>query len=229
LLKPVPPTLLAQPHPRSASNGSSVMTRFVAPVQSRGKRLIDITLSLIALLILLPALITIAVVLKLTSGEVLYRAQRVGINGKPFTMFKFATMVPGDQGPRLTRAADPRITPIGRWLRMTKLNELPQIINVLKGEMSLVGPRPEDPKYAACYSAEQRKVLSVRPGLTSLAFLEYGNEEAYIERAKPADIESYYLNELLPQKLAIELRYIRDWTMWGDFRILARTIKELLL
>jgi lipopolysaccharide/colanic/teichoic acid biosynthesis glycosyltransferase len=94
--------------------------------------------------------------------------------------------------------------------------------------MSLVGPRPEDPHYVALYSAEQRKVLSVRPGLASLAFLRFGDEEAYIERADPADIETYYLNELLPEKLAIELQYIRNWTLRGDFRILARTAAELL-
>jgi lipopolysaccharide/colanic/teichoic acid biosynthesis glycosyltransferase len=143
-------------------------------------------------------------------------------------MFKFATMVPGDDGPRLTRAGDRRITPIGRWLRMTKLNELPQLINVLKGDMSLVGPRPEDPRYTAFYSAEQREVLSVRPGMASLAFLRFGDEEAYIERAGPTDIEAYYLKELLPEKLDIELQYVRSWTMRGDFRILTRTVVGLL-
>jgi lipopolysaccharide/colanic/teichoic acid biosynthesis glycosyltransferase len=228
LLKPVPAALLIPPQTSSATTNGRVRTRLPTPMRSRAKRAVDITLPLIALVVFLPVLIAIAAVLMLTSGEVLYRAQRVGLAGRTFTMFKFSTMVPGDDGPRLTRAGDPRITPIGRWLRVTKLNELPQIINVLKGDMSLVGPRPEDPHYAALYSAEQREVLSVRPGMASLAFLSFGDEEAYIERADPADIEAYYLKELLPEKLAIELQYVRNWTMRGDFRILARTVKVLL-
>jgi lipopolysaccharide/colanic/teichoic acid biosynthesis glycosyltransferase len=228
LLRPVPAASLIPTGTGGAATAGSLMTRLVAPMQSRAKRFMDITLSVMALLIALPLLIGITVLLKVTTGEVLYRAKRVGVDGEVFTMFKFSTMRPGDDGPRLTRTKDPRITPIGRWLRASKLNELPQIINVLKGDMSLVGPRPEDPRYAAFYSPEQRRVLSVRPGLTSLAFLRYGDEQAYIERAKPADIESFYLNELLPEKLDIELQYISNWTMRGDFRILARTMTELL-
>jgi lipopolysaccharide/colanic/teichoic acid biosynthesis glycosyltransferase len=228
LLKPVPAALLIPTQAGSAANGGRVVARRPAAAESRAKRFVDVTLSLIALVVLLPAFVVIPVVLMFTSGEVLYRAKRVGLGGEIFTMFKFTTMVPGDRGPRLTRAGDPRITAFGRWLRVTKLNELPQLVNVLKGEMSLVGPRPEDPHYVALYSAEQRKVLSVRPGLASLAFLRFGDEEAYIERADPADIEAYYLNELLPEKLAIELQYIRNWTLRGDFRILARTAAELL-
>jgi lipopolysaccharide/colanic/teichoic acid biosynthesis glycosyltransferase len=229
LLRPVPAALLIPSQAGSAANGGRAETRRPAPVESRTKRFVDVTLSLIALLVLLPAFVVIPVVLMVTSGEILYRAKRVGLGGEIFTMFKFTTMVPGEGGPRLTRAGDPRITPFGRWLRVTKLNELPQFVNVLKGEMSLVGPRPEDPRYAAFYSAEQRKVLSVRPGLVSLAFLKFGDEEAYIERADPADIEAYYLNELLPEKLAIEVEYVRNWTLRGDFRILVRTVKELLV
>ncbi len=198
------------------------------PVQSRSKRLLDLTLCLTSVLIILPVLLVIAVVLKVSNGEVIYRAQRIGRDGKPFTMFKFATMLPGDRGPRITREGDPRITPIGRWLRATKLNELPQIFNVIKGDMSLVGPRPEDPRYAAHYSARQRRVLAVRPGMTSLAFLEFGDEQAYIERAQPADIEAHYLSELLPEKLDIELDYVSNWTLREDLRILARTLKGLI-
>jgi lipopolysaccharide/colanic/teichoic acid biosynthesis glycosyltransferase len=229
LLKPVPAALLVPSQQAGpAANGRRVTPRLATRTQSRAKRLVDITLSLIALLIFLPVIIIIALVLVATSGEVLYRAKRVGLDGRVFTMFKFSTMVPGDDGPRLTRAGDPRISPVGHWLRMTKLNELPQLINVLKGDMSLVGPRPEDPQYAALYSAEQREVLSVRPGIASLAFLRFGDEEAYIERTNPADIENYYLKELLPEKLAIELQYVRNWTMRGDLRILAGTAKRLL-
>jgi lipopolysaccharide/colanic/teichoic acid biosynthesis glycosyltransferase len=228
LLKPVPAALLIPAQAGSATNGARAMTRLPAPVESTAKRVVDVTLSLIALVVFLPVLLTTPVVLMLTSGEVLYRAKRVGRGGEIFTMYKFTTMAPGDDGPRLTRAGDPRITPIGRWLRRTKLNELPQLVNVLTGEMSLVGPRPEDPRYAALYSAEQREVLSVRPGVASLAFLRFGDEEAYIERVNPADIETYYLNVLLPEKLAIELQYVRNWTLRGDLRILARTVTGLL-
>jgi lipopolysaccharide/colanic/teichoic acid biosynthesis glycosyltransferase len=188
----------------------------------------DVVLCLMSVLLILPLLILIAVVLKVSSGEVLYRAQRIGRDGKPFTMFKFATMVPGEVGPRVTREGDPRITPVGRWLRASKLNELPQIFNVIKGDMSLVGPRPEDPRYAAFYSPRQRRVFSVRPGMTSLAFLEFGDEQAFLEKVAPVDIESFYLEELLPEKLDIELQYVSNWTMREDLRILARTLKELL-
>ena len=150
-----------------------------------------------------------AVVLRLTAGEVIYRAPRIGRDGQLFTMFKFVTMTRGDSGPRVTERGDMRITEIGRWLRATKLNELPQLFNVIKGEMSLVGPRPEDPRYAAQYSARHRQVLAVRPGMTSLAFLRFGDEEEFIAQARPVDVEAYYVQELLPKKLDIELDYVR--------------------
>ncbi|HLU59354.1 MAG TPA: sugar transferase [Pseudonocardia sp.] len=229
LLRPVPPTLLIPTQAGSAPNGGRApVSRPPAALESRAKRFVDVALSLVALVVFLPFFVVVPAVLLATSGEVIYRAKRVGLGGEIFTMFKFTTMAPGDGGPRLTRAGDPRITPFGRWLRSTKLNELPQLVNVLKGEMSLVGPRPEDPRYAAFYTAEQRKVLSVRPGLVSLAFLRFGDEEAYIERVDPDDIEAFYLNELLPEKLAIELGYVENWSLRDDFRILARTAKGLL-
>jgi lipopolysaccharide/colanic/teichoic acid biosynthesis glycosyltransferase len=241
-LRPLPPGLLI-PAPRSDGSGHRPAeldprrervklvggtTAPAAPVQSKTKRMFDVVLCLMSVLLILPLLILIAVVLKVSSGEVLYRAQRIGRDGKPFTMFKFATMVPGEVGPRVTREGDPRITPVGRWLRASKLNELPQIFNVIKGDMSLVGPRPEDPRYAAFYSPRQRRVFSVRPGMTSLAFLEFGDEQAFLEKVAPVDIESFYLEELLPEKLDIELQYVSNWTMREDLRILARTLKELL-
>jgi lipopolysaccharide/colanic/teichoic acid biosynthesis glycosyltransferase len=128
----------------------------------------------------------------------------------------------------VTTDGDPRITPIGRWLRATKLNELPQILNVIKGDMSLVGPRPEDPRYAVHYSARHRRVLAVRPGMTSLAYLQFGDEQAYIARHDPSDLEAFYLQQLLPEKLDIELSYVDNWTLGSDLRILAGTVKELL-
>jgi lipopolysaccharide/colanic/teichoic acid biosynthesis glycosyltransferase len=133
-----------------------------------------------------------------------------------------------DSGPRVTGRNDMRITDVGRWLRATKLNELPQLVNVIKGEMSLVGPRPEDPRYADHYSPRHRQVLAVRPGLTSLAFLRFGDEEAFIARAAPADVEAYYLQDLLPKKLDIELDYVSTWSVRQDLRILAGTVLTML-
>lgn len=197
----------------------------VSPAQIMLKRATDIALCLLALPIVLPVLLIVSVVLAITQREVLYRAQRVGRYGKTFTMLKFATMRADDSGPRVTRQSDPRITPIGGWLRATKLNELPQIFNVLRGDMSIVGPRPEDPSYAAHYSIEQRQVLRLRPGMTSLAYLEFGDEQIFIERAMPADIEAYYVHSLLPQKLVIELQYMRNCSITRDLGIILRTFR----
>ena len=199
-----------------------------AAVQSRMKRGLDIVLCVVALVLVTPLFVLIAAILKLTAGEVIYRAPRIGLDGRLFTMFKFVTMIRGDSGPRVTGRGDRRVTEIGRWLRATKLNELPQLLNVIKGEMSVVGPRPEDPRYAEQYSARHRPVLAVRPGLTSLAFLRFGDEEAFIARAGPTDVEDYYLQELLPKKLDIELDYVRNWSLPYDLRILMGTVRMLL-
>jgi lipopolysaccharide/colanic/teichoic acid biosynthesis glycosyltransferase len=236
MLKPLPaPSLIPSPREptddsRSDRIAAAGRARAVAAsaVQSRTKRLLDVVLAVASAVILLPLLIVIAVVLQLTSGGVIYRAQRIGRNGEPFTMFKFVTMVPGDSGPRVTGQGDPRITRMGHLLRASKLNELPQIINIIKGDMSFVGPRPEDPRYTAHYSPDQRRVLTVRPGLTSRAFLQFGDEQAFIERARPGDIEEFYLRELLPEKLDIELEYVDNWSLREDLRILAGTVKGLL-
>ena len=199
-----------------------------AAALSRTKRLLDIALSLVAIVLVVPLMLLIAVVLKFTAGEVIYRAPRVGRDGQLFTMLKFVTMSRDDSGPRVTGRNDMRITDVGRWLRATKLNELPQLVNVIKGEMSLVGPRPEDPRYADHYSPRHRQVLAVRPGLTSLAFLRFGDEEAFIARAAPADVEAYYLQDLLPKKLDIELDYVSTWSVRQDLRILAGTVLAML-
>jgi lipopolysaccharide/colanic/teichoic acid biosynthesis glycosyltransferase len=239
LLRPLPQDLLV-PAPRSAAGEApslreerldTALDRQDTPhaaTMSRMKRVLDIALSLVAVLIVVPLLLVIAVVLKFTAGEVIYRAPRIGRDGQLFTMFKFVTMTRDDEGPRVTGRGDLRITEVGRWLRATKLNELPQLFNVLKGEMSLVGPRPEDPRYAAHYSALHRQVLAVRPGLTSLAFLQFGDEEAFIERARPTDVEAYYVQELLPKKLDIELDYVKTWSLRRDLHILLGTMRTLL-
>lgn len=192
------------------------------------KRALDIVTCLVALPLIVPIMVAVAVVLVLVQEEVVYRARRVGRYGAIFTMFKFATMRPGAGGPRVTRQCDPRITPIGRWLRATKLNELPQVLNVLRGEMSIVGPRPEDPRYAAFYTPQQRMVFTVRPGMTCLAYLAFGDEEAFIERAAPADVEEFYVRDVLPGKLDVELEYVRSWSVRGDLRIIGCTLGRLL-
>ena len=196
--------------------------------RQRGKRTMDLLLCVLALPLVLSVCLLIALVLAVGQGEVLYRAQRVGRNGRPFTMLKFATMRPGDAGPRVTRERDPRITPIGRWLRATKLNELPQVFNIIKGDMSIVGPRPEDPRYVTFFTPEQSDVLQVRPGLTSPAYLVFGDEQTFIESVNPADIEAYYVRELLPEKLRIEIQYLQAWSIVGDLRIIARTAARLI-
>lgn len=192
------------------------------------KRTFDVVASAIGLVVLSPVLLTLALLVKLSSpGPVFYRAVRVGRFGVPFRLFKFRSMVVNaDQiGPAVTGAGDPRVTPVGRFLRRTKLDELPQLINVLRGEMSLVGPRPEDPRYVAIYTDEQRKILNVRPGITSLASVRYRNEEAVLAGA---DWEQHYIEHVLPDKLAVDLEYARSATLWTDVRVIFGTLRSLL-
>jgi lipopolysaccharide/colanic/teichoic acid biosynthesis glycosyltransferase len=191
------------------------------------KRTMDVVFSAVGLVLLSPFLLLIALVIKRTSpGPVLYRATRVGRYGEPFTLYKFRSMVvDADQmGPGVTGAQDPRITPIGRFLRRTKLDEFPQLLNVIRGEMSLVGPRPEDSRYVALYTADQRKVLNVRPGITSLASVAYRNEEAQLDSE---DWEHDYITAIMPAKLAIDLDYSANPTVWQDLVILFKTLIAL--
>ncbi|HVO71270.1 MAG TPA: sugar transferase [Aggregatilineaceae bacterium] len=188
------------------------------------KRAFDIAASALGLTVLSPLLLFIALVSRLTStGPVFYKATRIGRCGRAFRLYKFRSMVAdADQrGPGITTSGDPRITPIGRLLRRTKLDELPQLWNVLRGDMSLVGPRPEDPRYVAFYTPTQRAILDVRPGITSLASLRYRNEEALL--AGP-EWETHYVQEILPTKLALDLDYARRATPWRDLLIILRTI-----
>jgi lipopolysaccharide/colanic/teichoic acid biosynthesis glycosyltransferase len=169
----------------------------------------------------------VALLIKLdTPGPVFYRARRIGRGGRPFELLKFRSMVTGagQLGPGLTIAGDGRITRSGRWLRQTKVDELPQLFNVLKGEMSLVGPRPEDPRYVALYSAEQRRVLAVRPGITSPASIRYRGEEALLAGA---DWEQTYTGRIMPDKLQRELAYLARRTLWSDLAVLWQTALAL--
>jgi lipopolysaccharide/colanic/teichoic acid biosynthesis glycosyltransferase len=192
------------------------------------KRLMDVMGGLAGLTLLSPVLVLIAAAIRLdTPGSPLHRAQRVGLGGRLFTCYKFRTMKVGAaaEGSRITAARDPRITRVGRFLRRSKLDELPQLINVLRGEMSLVGPRPEDPHYVALYSSEQRRVLSVRPGITSAASIRFRDEEQILTGD---DWERRYREIIMPGKLSLDLEYAqRQPDLREDLRILLLTMKAV--
>lgn len=181
----------------------------------------------IGLLLLWPLLLAIALVVKLTSpGPAFFRSTRIGHRGRPFTLYKFRSMIDESEatGPAITAAGDPRVTPIGKTLRRLKLDELPQLLNVLRGEMSLVGPRPENPCYVALYSREQLQILDVKPGMTSPASLMFRNEE---ELLTGEDWENRYLHEVMPLKLAIDCEYARRRSILSDLRVIFATFAAL--
>lgn len=191
------------------------------------KRGLDVVASALGLLVLSPLFLVIALAIKRSSpGPVFYNASRVGMHGKPIHVRKFRTMVANaaSLGPGVTTQGDPRITPVGRFLRKWKLDELPQLINVLEGTMSLVGPRPEDPRYVALYTPEQRRVLDVRPGITSLASVKYRHEEQMLSGN---DWEAVYIHEVMPAKLKIDLEYVEHAGPWQDIRVIFATLVEL--
>jgi len=194
------------------------------------KRLFDWTLSSLGLVMLAPVLVLLALWIKLDSpGPVFYRQERVGLRGSLFRIHKFRTMrhEPQGTGLQITVGADARITRVGRLLRASKLDELPQLLDVWLGTMSLVGPRPEVPRYVAVYPAALReKVLSVKPGITDLASIEYRDESAVLARA--ADPEHAYIHEVLPHKLALSARYVDEATLWGDVRLIWRTLLAIV-
>jgi len=188
-----------------------------------GKRMFDIAGATLGLVLAGPLLLILAVAIKIESrGPVFFRGVRVGLHGHRFRIFKFRSMVADAEqsGPGITAAGDSRVTRLGRLLRRFKLDELPQLLNVLKGEMSLVGPRPEDPRYVAHYTAEQRRVLSVRPGITGAASVRYRHEEVLL---RGTDWETVYLTVIMPDKLKIDLAYIEHWSFGSDLKVLAQT------
>lgn len=191
------------------------------------KRLFDVVASAMGLVILSPLFLVIAVAIKANSqGPVFYRGLRVGQYGRPFRIYKFRTMVTDADktGPGITPAQDNRVTSVGRVLRRFKLDEFPQLFNVLKGEMSLVGPRPEDPRYVALYTPEQREILNYRPGITSPASIKYRNESAVLAGD---DWETRYMNEILPVKLALDLEYVRSQSLLTDIAVIMKTLLML--
>jgi lipopolysaccharide/colanic/teichoic acid biosynthesis glycosyltransferase len=193
------------------------------------KRFFDLAVSLSALILLFPLFFIIAIWIRTDStGPVFYRQVRVGRKNTDFRIFKFRTMYTGaDRKGLITIGGrDPRVTRSGYMLRRYKLDELPQFLNVLSGEMSVVGPRPEVRRYVALYTAEQLQVLEVKPGITDYASLEYANENELL--AKAADPEKEYVEVILPAKLRLNLKYIREQSLLTDVRIIASTIKKVL-
>lgn len=193
------------------------------------KRLFDIIFSSIGLLILLPVFVVISLLIVIDSrGGIFYRQLRVGKNGKDFRLFKFRSMVSNaDKKGLLTVGGnDSRITRIGYYLRKYKLDELPQLLNVLSGDMSLVGPRPEVRKYVNMYSGEQLKVLSVKPGITDYASIEYSNENELL--GSVPNPEEVYISEVMPAKLNLNLKYIREQSLLTDIKIIFMTFAKIL-
>jgi lipopolysaccharide/colanic/teichoic acid biosynthesis glycosyltransferase len=191
------------------------------------KRVFDVVVSAIGLVVLAPVLAALAVAVRLSSrGPVLHRARRVGRGGGLFTLYKFRSMrIDAGDGPGVTAAGDARITRLGRLMRATKLDELPQLLNVLRGDMSIVGPRPEDPRYVAWYTPEQRGVLAWRPGITSPASIAFRNEESLL--AGSVDLEARY-REVMGRKIAADLAYFPNATVASDLTLIARTVRAVL-
>ena len=193
------------------------------------KRLFDVIFSLIGLILLSPILLIISLcVLSDLEGSVIYRQKRIGKNGIEFYIFKFKTMKKGSdrKGLLTVGSRDQRITRTGYYLRKYKLDELPQLMNVLLGDMSLVGPRPEVKKYTDLYSEAQRQVLLVKPGITDYASIEFSNENEILG-ASP-NPEETYIQEIMPQKLLLNLKYISEKSLWTDVRIIFSTISKII-
>lgn len=189
------------------------------------KRLFDLVCALLGLIVFAPLFLVIGPLIKLDSpGAVFYRGERVGKEGVPFSILKFRTMVVhADQmGSALTQSGDPRITRVGRFLRRWKIDELPQAINILRGDMSVVGPRPESPRYVEHYTPEQRQVLSVRPGVTGLTQVKYRHEETLLQSC--ANMEVEYIETIMPQKLALDLEYIARQSLLLDIELILETL-----
>lgn len=190
-----------------------------------GKRAFDVAVAAVGLVVFAPVLFVLAAAVRLTStGPALFAQERMGLGGRPFRILKFRTMVadaPKLGGPLTAGERDPRITRVGAILRATKLDELPQLVNVLRGDMSLVGPRPEVAKYVARYPAEYEKLLSVRPGITDPSSLRYRNEGKLLANAP--DPEAFYVQRILPDKIRLSSDYIDSISFLGDVALIVRT------
>ena len=199
--------------------------------QSKGKRLFDLLFAAVLLILVSPAMLIVALLVKTSSrGPALYRQWRVGKHGRQFQLIKFRTMGHASQqaGPSVTRAGDPRITAAGRVLRKWKLDELPQLLNVIRGEMSFVGPRPDVAEYITSLNREQQKILQLRPGVTGAATLHYRNEERLLSSVPVAELKRFYCSNVLPEKVRLDLEYARSAGFLSDLGILLQTAGAIL-
>ena len=189
------------------------------------KRIFDLFWSTAGLCLLWPLFLLVGLLVKIEDGgPIFFRQRRIGWHGHPFHMWKFRTMVVDAEkkGSSLTVGRDPRITRVGHWLRATKVDELPQLLNVWAGDMSLVGPRPEVQRFVDLYSAEQRQVLELRPGITDLASVKYRKEGELL--AVSRDPDQTYVDEIMPEKIRINLEYAAQASVWTDFRVILLTL-----
>jgi len=194
------------------------------------KRLLDIFLSLSGLIILSPVIFITALAIKLEDrGNVLYRANRVGLSGVSFIMYKFRTMVANAEniGPASTSTDDRRITKTGRFLRKYKIDEIPQLLNVLSGNMSIVGPRPEIRRFTDMFTEEEKAILSVKPGITDWASIWNSNEGRILEGAE--DTDRAYMELIRPEKIRLQLQYVKDHNFFIDLKIIFLTIRKIIL
>ena len=191
------------------------------------KRSFDFTSSLIGLILLSPIFIFVVIAISFSSnGGIFYKQKRVGKGNKDFTLYKFRSMIIGADSKGLLSVGkdgkDPRVTKIGYIIRKYKIDELPQLFNVLKGDMSLVGPRPEVRKYVDLYSEEQKQILNVRPGITDISSITFRNENDLLSQSN--NPEQYYIKEIMPQKISLSLNYIKTRTFFGDIKLIFKTI-----
>ena len=189
------------------------------------KRVFDLLTAGVGLLVLSPVFLLVGILVKLDSpGPVLYKGDRIGKGGVPFKMYKFRTMVvSADQmGPALTHGRDPRTTRVGRILRKWKIDEIPQLLNILRGEMSVVGPRPESPGYVKHYTPEQRQVLRAKPGMTGLTQVKFRHEESLLSHCKHPEAD--YIEKIMPQKLALDLEYLKHQSLFLDIKLITQTL-----
>ncbi len=190
-------------------------------------RVMDFSLASILILLFSPLFLIISLLIYIEDGSpILFSQERLGQGGKTFRILKFRTMKKNTAGPLITAANDTRVTRVGKVLRRWRLDELPQLINVLKGEMSLVGPRPEVPEFAWAYKGPYQEVLSVKPGITGPTQLAFKNEEEMLAHAR--NVEEFYSNRILPQKLQMDLQYVYRKSVWYDLKILLHTLAALV-
>lgn len=192
------------------------------------KRIFDIIMSFLGLTFLLPIMLVIAILIKLDSkGKVFFKQQRVTKNGKLFKIFKYRTMVTkADNTSQITIGNDSRITKVGEVLRKYKLDEIPQLLNVLLGDMSLVGPRPEVSEYVKLYTEEQKEILKVRAGITDYASIEFSDESELL--GKTQNPEEFYIKEIMPKKIVLNKKYLDEISVFTDIKIILMTLKKIL-